>query len=52
MEKYPVTDKERNCRYERERNNGLRNQYRIRLEQEKNNKGVSSDTEKVRSEVV
>ena len=52
MEKYPVTDKEKNCRYERERNNGLRNEYRKRLEQEKNNKGIQGDPAEVRSEVV
>ena len=52
MEKYPVTPKERNCRYEKQRNDALRNEYRKRLEQEKNTKRMESDKPEVRSEVV
>lgn len=35
MDKYPITENEKNCLQEKQRRNNLRNIYKQRLEQEK-----------------
>lgn len=38
LERYPIIEKEKNCRAERDKRNWLRKLYTIELEQEKNSK--------------
>ena len=38
LEKYPITEKEKNCRVERDKRKWLREQYKRELEQKANSK--------------